>query len=402
MRAKEYIRNHICNKVLQEQLNATLRRFADSRNNLSKTTRAYNACLKDQSKYVNFMVKCGLEKPKPESHWDFLQHLTQCIFEDKSYQYLLSCISDNPGKGVKPVPSSLIDYYILMQKEAYGYSTIDDFLYDDLNKKFYETIEYKGYTEQQEVEIFNRAFVAFDQIRQELGKPAHAAHIFKGICCDCESMTDDVLRLLSYLIKEYNYDITDEQRSTLDILTDKLGKYIQKRNSCQNRDSGISRWETLQVTLENMIHDEEKLELLICEKTSYQQLPFTQQFEAAFVTNCNLEIEKIRELQKVRQSSKPCTQTTDDDDSKTKGNNKIRYIVLHELLKKIGKGLKEYDRTKVCDFIAYIIGGSSKKIYNDSSAGIQLTNYHETEIKKVNKLLSDLDIEISVEKDKSY
>ena len=101
MRAKEYIRNHICNKVLQEQLNATLRRFADSRNNLSKTTRAYNACLKDQSKYVNFMVKCGLEKPKPESHWDFLQHLTKCIFEDKSYQYLLSCISDNPGKGGK-------------------------------------------------------------------------------------------------------------------------------------------------------------------------------------------------------------------------------------------------------------------------------------------------------------
>ncbi len=95
--------------------------------------------------------------------------------------------------------------------------------------------------------------------------------------------------------------------------------------------------------------------------------------------------------------------TSDDEtDNQKKGNSKIKTVILLELLKKINKGSNVNDMSKICNLIAYLIGASSKKTYNNVTAGIQFTQHHKNELESVNSLLSNLNIDIKLETDKIY
>lgn len=87
---------------------------------------------------------------------------------------------------------------------------------------------------------------------------------------------------------------------------------------------------------------------------------------------------------------------------KSKGSNKIRTAVIYELLNKLGKGKSFNDLSKICNLVAYLTGGSPKKIYNEAQKGIQFTDYHKKELSEVNKILSDLSLGIELKKDKEY
>ena len=87
---------------------------------------------------------------------------------------------------------------------------------------------------------------------------------------------------------------------------------------------------------------------------------------------------------------------------KAKGSNKIRTVVIYELLNKLGKGKSFNDLSKICNLVAYLTGGSPRKIYNDAQKGIQFTDYHKKELSKVNQILADLSLDIELKKDKEY
>ncbi|MBP3202082.1 MAG: hypothetical protein J6M31_00535 [Bacteroidales bacterium] len=87
---------------------------------------------------------------------------------------------------------------------------------------------------------------------------------------------------------------------------------------------------------------------------------------------------------------------------KAKGSNKIRTAVIYEILNKLGKGKSFNDLSKICNLVAYLTGGSPRKIYNEAQKGIQFTDYHKKELSEVNKILSDLSLGIELKKDKEY
>lgn len=89
-------------------------------------------------------------------------------------------------------------------------------------------------------------------------------------------------------------------------------------------------------------------------------------------------------------------------DDKMKGSNKIRTVVVCEVLQKLGKGKSFNDLSKICNLVAYLTGGSHRKLYNDALAGIQFTDYHQKELSEVNKILSDLSLGIELKKGKEY
>ena len=89
-------------------------------------------------------------------------------------------------------------------------------------------------------------------------------------------------------------------------------------------------------------------------------------------------------------------------EDKTKGSNKIRTVVVYELLQKLGKGKSFNDLSKICNLVAYLTGGSPRKIYNEAQKGIQFTDYHKKELSEVNKILADLSLGIELKKDKEY
>lgn len=102
----------------------------------------------------------------------------------------------------------------------------------------------------------------------------------------------------------------------------------------------------------------------------------------------------------------PIDSTADHSDEtvidSTKGSNKIKTVLIYEILEKFGKGRSFNDLTKICALVAYLTGGSFRKIYNEAQKGIQLTDYHKKELSEVNQILADLSLDIEIKKDKEY
>ena len=67
-----------------------------------------------------------------------------------------------------------------------------------------------------------------------------------------------------------------------------------------------------------------------------------------------------------------------------------------KMLDKMGAGASVNDKTKIASLAQYFFGGSYRKLYNTIQEGIVLTNYHDKEIARVNKILSDLGLDITV------
>lgn len=303
MRARDFIAYNKSKLKHSAIIIATLQKFADIRTDLSRTTRQYNANISDSDKWVKYVQRSFKLSVTTTKHWDFIQELRKCIATDASYIYLYSCLQK--GKEIELPSADVIRERISSQYEDFPHSIIDEYLSNDINRSFAETLDAKDFTEREEIEIFNTAYVLFDEIRQDLLTPRHAAHRYKEFHCDNPSIKDEILRLLSFYIKHYDYDFSEEQRAKLDAISNSLGRYIQGRLSVKDEANGNKRkWDELKCTVDNMASDNDKKALLIEERTSYLQMSEEQQarIDPDFAKKCQLEIEKIDEIAKLRVS----------------------------------------------------------------------------------------------------
>ncbi|MCL2412897.1 MAG: hypothetical protein FWC98_02025 [Bacteroidales bacterium] len=97
--------------------------------------------------------------------------------------------------------------------------------------------------------------------------------------------------------------------------------------------------------------------------------------------------------------------TLEDTNEKEKAATvglKIKAVAILELLNKSKCGKAYNDLSKICKLIARITGNSYRKIYNELQKGICFSDFHNKEIEEVNKIFSELNLSISICKDKSY
>ena len=153
MRAKDYIEYYRQNLKFVDGVKGTLDRFADFRNNLSKTNRHFKQLIENADKWVSFMDKCLKIKVKPENHWEFMQNLENAVATDVSFVYLYHCINKTDILTSEVTTSASIDTQIANQYEDYPKEYIDDYLTNKTNAAFVETIEKRNYTESQELDI---------------------------------------------------------------------------------------------------------------------------------------------------------------------------------------------------------------------------------------------------------
>ena len=395
MRAKDFIAYNISTLIFADELKTTIDRFLDCRTNYSMTSRHYTSHLKESDKWVKFIEKCLNKKIDIQKHWAFMQELETCISTDLSFSYLQGCIANKTKAEKNVITSEQIEQYISNQYENYPRTCIDDYLTNSINASFVETIDSRDYTEQQELDIFNSAYRLFDEIRQQLQKIRHTAHIYKEFRMDTEQMKDDVLRLLSFYIHDYKYDITDFQRERLDTISNDLGKYIQQRNNKHiSNFEAKEKWKTLKFTIDNMISDEEKLKMLISEKTEFLQLPIDEQkqIDIHFAEKCQLEIDKIKEIRSITLSN------SDGDNNKDytiKRTMKVTSDAVLLLLKEL-KATQHTDNTVIAAFTSYLTGFSAEKIRQRLSNAEELTYKHKSEVDFVNDLFSKLKIKKSI------
>lgn len=89
----------------------------------------------------------------------------------------------------------------------------------------------------------------------------------------------------------------------------------------------------------------------------------------------------------------------EEQDADSQGNTlKCKTLVILDMLKKLDAGLSKNDMTKISKLVSYLTAGNAKKLYNYIHEGIVLTDYHDEEIKRVNAILKDLNLNIKLQK----
>jgi hypothetical protein len=114
----------------------------------------------------------------------------------------------------------------------------------------------------------------------------------------------------------------------------------------------------------------------------------------------NDEIALIKRTKELSNIEKPAA--TVEKETPDVASIKVRSVVILELLKKLQLGTAHNDLTKICKLIAFLTGNSYNSIYNELQKGVSFSNYHKKEIQEANKLLTELNASISIDKDKQY
>ena len=91
-----------------------------------------------------------------------------------------------------------------------------------------------------------------------------------------------------------------------------------------------------------------------------------------------------------------------EKDNTSVASIKVRSVILLELLKKMHLGAAYNDLTKICKLIAFLIGNSYNRIYNEIQKGICFSTFHTKQIDEANKILTELNASIAIDKNKQY
>ncbi len=111
---------------------------------------------------------------------------------------------------------------------------------------------------------------------------------------------------------------------------------------------------------------------------------------------CGILDRKIQILQQA-------TETPEKDNSEkngTKRTQKVTTDVLMSLLQKSGISAVSDDKAKMARLIAYLTDFSEEKIRQRLSTTDELTSYHREEVETVNKILAELNSDISIKYNK--
>jgi len=81
---------------------------------------------------------------------------------------------------------------------------------------------------------------------------------------------------------------------------------------------------------------------------------------------------------------------------------KVKAITILLLLEKLQVSRANHDLTKICRLIAFLTDNSYRKIYAELQKGIILSEYHNQQIQEINKILTELNLETTIQLDKEY
>jgi hypothetical protein len=107
---------------------------------------------------------------------------------------------------------------------------------------------------------------------------------------------------------------------------------------------------------------------------------------------CGIIEKKIQILQQPPDTSEKCN----PEDSRTTRTLKVTSDVLIQILQKVGISTMSDDKAKIARLIGYLTAFSEEKIRQRLSNPEELTSYHKDEVENINKILKELNTNISV------
>ena len=396
MRAKEYIETHKSKLEFTEQITAILEHCADLRADFSKTIKFYDCYLSTFEKLTRFLINSQVQEIKKEYFWKLLrEELLSAIKTDKSYSYLYQRLLWEQDLLDNVISADEIKSCISQQFEDYPRDCIDDFMNTEFNQEYFEGINDEFEKSDDILNVFNTAYEIFDNIRVQMCKPIQASYYFKEYPYKSDQQRHFILPLVAAFLNNYDYDLIDSQRKNKQKVSDELSKYIAKNINPQSEIvKAKSYWHYFQNTLKITVSDKEKLALLIIKQTEFNQMPESERqiYGADFGRNCQLEIDKIRELQTLSIGN----EEEISEKGYAKRTFKVTTDVLMLLLQQAGISAASDDKAKIARLIGYLTNFSEEKIRQRLSNPDELTSYHKDEVENINKILKDLNANMSV------
>lgn len=210
--------------------------------------------------------------------FNFRNHLFKAIETDKSFGYLFYLLASEKNRTephllnnpIDCIPDkNIIEDNIRNYQDDYPKHNLESYLtYCDFNYSFYKSHKVPFHTQELWIAVFNLGYTFFDVLRAKMHSPFIACDIIKEYFVSKKPNIVLIVPLVSDLLQQYNFDLTDEQKRCKRILIDEINNYydsytedffkelINKGNDTSNEDKSENELEiNVDILPENYIQN---------------------------------------------------------------------------------------------------------------------------------------------------
>lgn len=258
MRAKDYIESN-CKYQFYNELKQVINDLSKFRNNNSATENYYDLNLvqdRVRKRYIEDLNDWKLnnldDSSKPiyienelgishQDAYNFRNHLFKVIETDKSFGYLFYLLASEKNRSDifyqnKPIDcipdKNIIEENIKNYQDDYPKHNLEAYLtYCDFNYSFYKANKKLLHTQDFWFSIFTDAYSLFDNLRTKMVTPFLAYDLFKEYSETNKSKKILITTLVTQLLEQYNFDLSEEQVRAKKILVDEIQNYLNSLKS---------------------------------------------------------------------------------------------------------------------------------------------------------------------------
>ena len=258
MRAKDYIESN-CKYQFYNELKQVINDLSKFRNNNSATENYYDLNLvqdrvrkryfedlndwtlnnlDDSSKPIYIENELGISH---QDAYNFRNHLFKVIETDKSFGYLFYLLASEKNRSdifyqnnpIDCIPDkNIIEENIKNYQDDYPKHNLEAYLtYCDFNYSFYKANKKILHTQDFWFSIFTDAYSLFDNLRTKMVTPFLAYDLFKEYSETNKSKKILITTLVTQLLEQYNFDLSEEQLRGKKILVDEIKNYLNSLKS---------------------------------------------------------------------------------------------------------------------------------------------------------------------------
>src|SRR5690554_862796 len=238
MRAKEYLEINKSKILYYDIVKSAIDALSLLRNSKIKTREYFNRYLfadaRQMSQKEDFVLREGEVDFEDVKHVRF--EIMNAVFNDESFIFAYNIIVMQKNdyhkllqlncckiKEINSETISNIERICSMYKEDYPKQHLCDYLIDSKNEEYARSKNcfFNGDSDWWK-EIFDKAYEQFDIIRVKLVNGFDEHSFLNSICTGNEEMDYEVIELVSYLFKNYSYDLDEVQIKKYVLLSESL------------------------------------------------------------------------------------------------------------------------------------------------------------------------------------
>ena len=250
MRAKEYLEINKSKILYYDIVKSAIDALSLLRNSKIKTREYFNRYLfadaRQMSQKEDFVLREGEVDFEDVKHVRF--EIMNAVFNDESFIFAYNIIVMQKNdyhkllqlncckiKEINSETISNIERICSMYKEDYPKQHLCDYLIDSKNEEYARSKNcfFNGDSDWWK-EIFDKAYEQFDIIRVKLVNGFDEHSFLNSICTGNEKMDYEVIELVSYLFKNYSYDLDEVQIKKYVLLSESLKITFNQMHSVSN------------------------------------------------------------------------------------------------------------------------------------------------------------------------